>query len=150
MEQVPSSSSGLIIDLPGYGYAAAPKETAEAWQEDTQNLLLDRRDRGVLKRLFLLIDARRDDLAKIDSTVLAWLEEACIPHSIVLTKIDRTSRPMVVKLVNDMCLRYASQSAVEGDVFLSPIVHITSSKRNWGIHELMLSIEAEFTQDELD
>lgn len=153
VEQSPSNSLGLVIDLPGYGYAAAPKETAEAWQEDTQDLLLDRRDRGVLKRLFLLIDARRDDFTEIDRTVLAWLEDACIPHSIVLTKIDRAPRPKVVKLVNELCLRYASQSALEGDdgfAFQSPIVHTTSARRKWGIHELMLSLEAEFSQGELD
>lgn len=153
IDQGPANASGLVIDLPGYGYAAAPKETVEAWQGDTQDLLVDRRDLGVLKRLFLLVDARRDDFAEIDRTVLAWLEEARIPYSVVLTKADRASRPKVIKLANELCLRYSSQSALDGDdgyAFQSPIVHATSSKRNWGIHELMLSLETEFSQDEDD
>lgn len=150
-DKTPANASGLIIDLPGYGFAAAPKEAVEAWQADTQDLLMHRRDTGVLKRLFLLIDARRDDFAVIDRTVLSWLEDAQIPYSVVLTKTDRTSRPKVIKLVNELCLRYSSQSALEGDdgyAFQSPVVHTTSSKRSWGIHELMLSLEAEFADDD--
>jgi len=148
-ERVPANASGLIIDLPGYGYAAAPKEAVEAWQSDTQDLLLDRLDKGVLQRLFLLMDARRDDFAEMDRTVLGWLEDAQIPYSVVLTKTDRTTKPKVIKLVNELCMRYSSQSALEdGLAFQSPIVHTTSSKRKWGIHELMLSLEAEFSQED--
>ncbi|KAL3934375.1 MAG: hypothetical protein SGBAC_009892 [Bacillariaceae sp.] len=149
--KVPANASGLIIDLPGYGYAAAPKETVEAWQGDTQELLLERLHKGVLKRLFLLLDARRDDLAELDRTVLSWLEDAQIPYSVVLTKTDRTSKPKVIKLVNELCFRYSSQQSLEGGegfAFQSPIIHTTSSKRKWGISELMLSLEAEFAEEE--
>ncbi|CAJ1961391.1 unnamed protein product [Cylindrotheca closterium] len=151
-DQTPANASGLIIDLPGYGYAAAPRETVEAWQQDTQKLLLDRLDRGVLKRLFLLMDARRDEFAEMDRAVLGWLEDAQIPYSVVLTKTDRTTRPKVIRLVNELCLRYSSQLALdEGDfAFQSPVIHTTSSKQKWGVHELMLSLEAEFAQDDDD
>ena len=66
----------------GYGFGAAPKETVESWQEDTQNLLINRRDLGVLKRLFLLVDARRGGPTEIDRTVMSWLEDAGIAYSI--------------------------------------------------------------------
>jgi GTP-binding protein len=108
---------------------------------------------GVLKRLFLLIDARRDELTEMDRTVMTWLEDAEIPYSVVLTKTDRISKPIVIKLVNELCMRYASLTALEGDdgyACQSPVIHTTSSKRNWGIHELMLSVETEFAGDDDD
>jgi GTP-binding protein len=152
-DRAPANVTGFVIDLPGYGFAAAPKEKAEAWQANTQDLLMDRRDSGVLKRLFLLIDARRDEPTEMDRTVIAWLEDANIPYSLVLTKVDRASRPQIVKLVNEFCMRYASHSALEGDdgfAFQSPVIHTTSSTRNLGVHELMISVEAEFCDTDED
>lgn len=144
---LPSEAKGFLVDLPGYGYAAAPLDSTESWQETTQNVLLDRRDSGNLRRLFLLVDARRDGLTTWDITILKWLEEASIPYSVVLTKADRTSVPLVVKFVNQLCLRYASQQALEDHVSQSPIIHVTSSHANWGINELIWSIEAEFATE---
>eukprot|EP00980_Cylindrotheca_fusiformis_P008073 scaffold1722_cov120-Cylindrotheca_fusiformis.AAC.3 len=152
-ERIPSNALGFIVDLPGYGFASAPKQMVEAWQADTQNLLINRREMGVLKRLFLLVDARRDELTEMDRTVMTWLEEAEIPYSVVLTKTDRTSKPQVLKIVNELCLRYASLTALEGEdgyACQSPVIHTTSSKRNWGIHELMLNVETEFVEEDDD
>lgn len=152
-DRIPANAMGFIVDLPGYGFAAAPKEKVESWQADTQDLLINRREMGVLKRLFLLIDARRDELPEMDRTVMTWLEDAEIPYSVVLTKTDRTSRPKVLRLVNELCLRYASQTALEGDTDYacqSPVIYTTSSKRNWGIHELMLNVETEFEDEDDD
>jgi GTP-binding protein len=152
-DRAPASAKGFIIDLPGYGFAAAPKDKVEAWQADTQDLLINRRETGVLKRLFLLLDARRDELTEMDRTVMTWLEDAEIPYSVVLTKTDRISKPIVIKLVNELCMRYASLTALEGEdgyACQSPVIHTTSSKRNWGIHELMLSVETEFVGDDDD
>lgn len=167
----PSLVQGYLVDLPGYGFGQAPKAVVEDWQKDTQEWLLHRRhEAGVLQRLFLLLDARRglEGPSELDLAVLSWLEQAAIPYTVVLTKADRVSVPLVVRQVNDFCLRYAAASAsttttmnvgdnddaeeVEensgGDAFFgpiqSPVVHVTSSSRGWGINELMLSVEAEF------
>jgi GTP-binding protein EngB required for normal cell division len=104
------------------------------------------------------MDTRRDEWTKLDRTVMEWLEDASIPYSVVLTKADRTSVPLVVKQVNAFCLRYASHQALqttpsENDddstmVAQSPVIHVTSSNKNWGIAELMLSVEAEFVGEE--
>lgn len=105
----------------------------------------------MLKRLFLLVDARRDGPTEMDRTVMTWLEDAGIAYSIVLTKIDQVNKPKTIKLVNELCMRYTSHVALEGDECLvSPIVHTTSSKRNWGINELMFSVETEFVGYEED
>ena len=151
---------GFIVDLPGYGFAKKPMSITEDWQKDTQDLLLHRRHEAkVLKRLFLLMDARRGVQGpnEHDRIVMRWLEDAEIPFTVVLTKADRVSVPVVVRQVNDFCLRFASQQQHEQDddeydfgVAQSPIIHVTSSARGWGINELMLSIEAEFCGENYD
>lgn len=136
----PNQAVGYLVDLPGYGYGAAPKEVVEGWQAKTQEWLMDRRDAGALQRLFLLLDARRDEgPSTVDTTVIEWAEEAEIPFSLVLTKADRVSAPKVVKQVNDLCIRYATRP----ETLQSPIVHVTSASKYWGINELLQSIEAE-------
>ena len=144
----PGHALGYVVDLPGYGYGMAPKQVVEEWQAKTQEWLLDRRDAGVLKRLFLLVDARRGDEgpSKLDQTVMEWAEDAEIPFSVVLTKADRVSVPKVVKQVNDLCTRYATRHG-EG-TFQSPMIHVTSASKHWGIHELLESIEVEFSGTE--
>ena len=142
-----ANAIGFLVDLPGYGWAKAPDSKVEEWQTATQDLLIDRFDRGVMQRLFLLIDSRRGPLP-LDRSVMTWLDEKGIPYSVVLTKADQVAVPMVVKEVNSLCLRYASQQALEEFVAQSPVVHVTSSQKSLGIHELMLSVETEFLGDE--
>jgi GTP-binding protein len=137
---------GYVVDLPGYGFGQAPKSVVEDWQGETQDWLLKTTRLGHLRRLFLLLDARRDQPSELDRTVMRWLEDADIPYTIVLTKADRVSVPMVVKQVNDFCLRYAADTQQIGGCGTqqSPVIHVTSSKRGWGISELRLAIETEF------
>ena len=130
----PSESTGFLIDLPGYGYAAVPDDKVSDWQAKTQEFLLQRRDSTYLRRVFLLIDARHG-VANFDRAVMGWFDEASIPYSIVFTKADRVGRPHLVRIVNDVCMRYHSQlygsegSMEEGvHVHQSPIVHVTSSR----------------------
>jgi GTP-binding protein len=143
----PKLAQGFIVDLPGYGYGRAPMNVTEDWQKDTQDLLLHRRqEAGVLQRLFLLMDARRgmEGPNEHDRIVMRWLEDAEIPFSVVLTKADRVSMPLIIRQVNDFCLRFASQQQYGTVVAQSPVVHVTSSAKGWGINELMVSIESEF------
>ena len=139
-----ASVAGFIVDLPGYGYAKAPDGVVGDWQSTTQDIILDRRDSGVLQRLYLLVDSRRDGPQPADRTVMSWLDQAEIPYTMVLTKADRVAVPLVIKQVNDFCARYASQLALEDTVEQSPVVHVTSSTEGMGIRELMYSIETDF------
>ena len=139
-----ASAAGFVIDLPGYGYAKAPDGVVGDWQSTTQDILLDRRDAGVLQRLYLLIDSRRDGPQSADRSVMSWLDQAEIPYTVVLTKADRVAIPLVIKQVNDFCLRYASQHALEDTVEQSPVIHVTSSTQSMGIRELMYSVETDF------
>jgi len=148
----PSDSTGFLIDLPGYGYAVAPDDKVSDWQAKTQQFLLERRDSTYLRRTFLLIDARHG-VANFDRAVMGWFDEASIPYSIVLTKADRVGRPQLVRIVNDVCMRYHSQlygtagGGSEG-IYQSPVVHVTSSRDGEGIETLMWAIDGDFIADD--
>lgn len=147
----PSEATGYLVDLPGYGFAKAPEEKVSAWQETTQEFLLNRRDANAMKRLFLLVDARRGT-SQMDRDVMGWLDEASIPYSVVLTKADRVSRPQIVRFVNDVCMRHHSQVyGQDGGGYQGPVVHVTSARDGHGVPELMTSIQTEFVaQQEQD
>jgi len=152
--ELPAKSAlGYIIDLPGYGYAKAPDATVEMWQDNTQKFIQQRIEMGNLQRIYLLVDARRG-LHLFDRTILAWLDEAQVNYTIILTKCDTVSRPKLIKFANEICMRYHAQamgSFVDGtpeDGRQSPFVHLTSSKNKKviGIMELMWALEADFYQ----
>ncbi len=141
----PANAVGYFIDLPGYGFAKAPPDAVRAWQEATQEFLVHRRDANVLRRLFVLVDARRG-ATQIDRDIMGWFDQADIAYSIVLTKADRVSRAQIVRFVNEVCMRYHSQ-VYGGDENVGsqgPVVHVTSARDGHGIAELLTSINAEF------
>ena len=74
-----------VVDMPGYGYAAAPKTKVKAWTELIHAYL---RGRANLARVYVLIDARHG-LKAPDANVLATLDEAAVSYQIVLTKADQ-------------------------------------------------------------
>lgn len=140
----PKQVIGYLVDLPGYGYADAPDENVDSWQKNTQEFLQERNEAGCLRRLLLLVDARRG-ASQLDRDIMVWMEEANISYSVILTKVDRVSRPQLIRHANELCMRYHSQSRAKDEVsFQSPIVHLTSSKSGEGIPELLSSLETEF------
>jgi GTP-binding protein len=148
----PSTATAFLVDLPGYGFAVAPHKAADAWQSVTQEWLVDRARSGSLRRLYLLQDGRHG-AQSLDLSVQTWLEEQHIPYSIVFTKADGSSRPALVKWVNQACMRY-HQHYMDMDVehgetalAMGPVVHVTSSKTGEGLAELWSAMEAEFATE---
>ena len=162
-----------LVDLPGFGYASAPDANVDEWQERTQQFLISRatiasssssveyrshrQSAPSLKRLYLLLDSRLPDVALLDLTVMGWCDEYSIPYTIVLTKVDGTSRAMCAKLTNKLCMRYhslymdayrddnlkdnADDKTDDGrEVYMDPVVYWTSSKDGLGMEELLLSV----------
>ena len=78
----------MLVDLPGYGYAKAPKEISRAWQEVIHAYLLDRRS---LKLCVLLLDARRGWMES-DLQLKHWLEFQRRPFVAVATKADKLNQ----------------------------------------------------------
>jgi GTP-binding protein len=77
----------VLVDLPGYGYAAAAKSKVAAWTRLIHAYL---HGRAALGRVYVLIDARHG-LKTVDEAVLDTLGEAAVSYEIVLTKCDQVS-----------------------------------------------------------
>jgi GTP-binding protein len=74
-----------LVDMPGYGFATAPKEVVKKWRFLINDYL---RGRQVLKRTLVLIDSRHG-LKPVDHEVMDMLDEAAVSYRIVLTKGDK-------------------------------------------------------------
>jgi len=81
------------VDLPGYGYARAPKGIRDTWGEMIEGYL---RNREQLKLAILLVDSRIPPTDS-DRTMKEWLDHFGIPNLIVLTKSDKISRNELTK-----------------------------------------------------
>ncbi|MGF1552479.1 MAG: ribosome biogenesis GTP-binding protein YihA/YsxC [Paracoccaceae bacterium] len=78
-------AAGYLVDLPGYGYAEAPKAKVEAWQSLIRAYLAGR---ATLARAFVLIDARHG-VKPADEETMGLLDRAAVSFQAVLTKADR-------------------------------------------------------------
>ena len=77
-----------LVDLPGYGFAEAPKPQVERWQALLRAYLAGR---PTLRRAFVLIDARHG-LKPVDEEIMALLDRAAVSFQVVLTKADKPGR----------------------------------------------------------
>src|SRR5688500_5727170 len=75
----------VLADLPGYGYAEAPKGTVAAWQRLVRQYL---RGRSALRRTCVLVDARHG-FKEVDREFMGMLGEAAVAYHVVLTKVDQ-------------------------------------------------------------
>jgi GTP-binding protein len=74
-----------LVDMPGYGFAKAPKDVARKWRYLVNDYL---RGRQVLKRALVLVDSRHG-LKEIDREVMKMLDDAAVSYHLVLTKADK-------------------------------------------------------------
>ncbi len=77
-----------FVDLPGYGFARAPRSVRQQWQPMVHGYL---KGRSTLRAVVWLLDVRRDPTAE-DLEFLDWLEESNLPTIPVVTKVDKVSR----------------------------------------------------------
>jgi len=124
--------SRYLVDLPGYGYAEAPKPVVEKWQRLLKSYLSGRQ---TLRRAFVLIDARHGVKA-VDEDILALLDRAAVTFQAVLTKADKVSRAE----------REATLAQVRGALTKHPAafpeIIVTSSEKSDGIETLRAVIAA--------
>jgi GTP-binding protein len=88
-----------FVDLPGYGYARAPKSLRKAWGKLIEDYLKEREN---LKGTVLLVDSRRG-LLEPDLELCEWLDFYSIRKLIVLTKKDKLSRSALSESVPNTC-----------------------------------------------
>jgi len=120
----------FLVDLPGYGYARASKTDIAHWTELTRDFL---RGRAPLRRVFVLIDARRG-IMDTDLEIMAMLDEAAVTYQIVLTKTDKLKKGQLAKILTDSQTKIAKRPAAH------PVVLVTSAEKKTGLSELKAEI----------
>jgi GTP-binding protein len=117
-----------IVDMPGYGFAKASKDKIRKWNNLSKYYLKNRQN---LRRVFLLIDSRRN-IKPVDEEVMNVMDEFAVSYQIVLTKIDKTKDvDNQIKIVlNKVKKRRA----------IYPNVIATSSKEKLGIEDVKSQI----------
>jgi GTP-binding protein len=119
-----------LVDMPGYGYAQAPKDQVDRWTKLVFDYL---KGRVTLKRVYVLIDARHG-IKKNDEEVLTLLDKAAVSYQIVLTKVDKIKPADLPRLVQETSEKIRKRPAAY------PAVLATSSEKGGGIDELRAAI----------
>lgn len=119
-----------LIDMPGYGYAKAPKDIVARWQALVFDYL---RGRAVLKRVLVLIDARHG-VKPVDKEVMDILDKAAVSYQLVLTKGDKIKPSELEKVLAETDAAARLQAAA------FPHVLATSSETGHGIAELRAAV----------
>ena len=120
----------VLVDMPGYGYAAAAKSKIKAWNELIHDFL---RGRANLARVYLLVDARHG-LKAVDDAVLKTLDKAAVNYQIVLTKVDQVKDAELAERVAATAARLAKHPAA------FPELVTTSARSGAGIPDLRAAI----------
>ncbi len=119
-----------LVDMPGYGFAKAPKEKVDAWTRLVRDYLRGRRS---LARVYLLIDSRHG-IKAVDTSILELLDTAAVSYQVVLTKADKIPERALASLIEATELLLAKHPAA------FPHVLSTSSEKSRGIDELRAAI----------
>lgn len=119
-----------LVDMPGYGYAEAPKDIVERWTELVFDYL---RGRVTLARVFLLVD-HRHGLKANDLEVMELLDRAAVTYQIVLTKADKVKAPERETIVA------AIEKTIRKRAAAFPVILQTSSEKGWGMDALRQTI----------
>ncbi len=120
----------MLADLPGYGYARAPKSEIDRWTAQVEAYLTTR---PPLVRVLLLIDARRG-VKGPDAPVMDLLDATATPYQIVLTKCDKVKKADLAALIGGI------EAGFPGHPACHPEIIATSSRKGTGIAELRAHI----------
>jgi GTP-binding protein len=121
-----------LVDMPGYGFAKAPKEKVATWTKLIRAYLSGR---PTLRRVFVLIDSRHG-IKPPDREIMKMLDTTAVPYQIVLTKGDKINEPSLEQV------RLATEKALAGHPAAFPVVLATSSETGSGMDELRATLAA--------
>ena len=119
-----------LVDMPGYGFAEAPKDLVKRWRFLVNDYL---RGRAVLKRALVLVDSRHG-LKEVDREMMRMLDEAAVSYHLVLTKGDKVKPSALGALYETTAVEAAKHPAAHPSIFT------TSSETGSGIAELRTAI----------
>ncbi len=121
-----------LIDMPGYGYAEAPKDVVRAWKALVFDYL---RGRAALKRVLVLIDARHG-VKPVDAEIMGLLDKAAVSYQLVLTKGDKIKPTALAATIAAVAKVAATHPAAY------PQVLATSAEKGEGIPDLRAAVLA--------
>jgi GTP-binding protein len=119
-----------LVDMPGYGFAEAPKDLVKRWRALVSDYL---RGRTVLKRALVLVDSRHG-LKEVDRDMMRMLDDAAVSYHLVLTKGDKVKPSALGALYEATMIEASKHPAAHPSIFT------TSSETGSGIAELRTSI----------
>ena len=119
-----------LVDMPGYGFAKAPKDLVRRWRHLVDDFL---RGRAVLKRVLVLVDSRHG-LKDVDRELMEMLDKAAVSYRLVLTKSDK------VKATDLAAVRAATAAEARKHPAAHPEVIATSAEKGGGIAELRAAV----------
>ncbi len=119
-----------LVDMPGYGFAEAPKDMVKRWRFLINDFL---RGRAVLKRALVLVDSRHG-LKEVDRDIMKMLDDAAVSYHIVLTKADKIKPTELAARLDQVRIEAGKHPAAH------PLIIPTSSETGDGIAELRTAI----------
>lgn len=119
-----------LVDMPGYGFATAPKDVVKKWRHLINDYL---RGRQVLKRTLVLIDSRHG-IKDVDREVMEMLDGAAVSYRIILTKADK------IKASELEAVHLQTMAEARKRPAAHPEVITTSSEKGLGLPELRAAV----------
>jgi GTP-binding protein len=125
-----------LVDMPGYGYAKAPKDMVRKWRFLVNDYL---RGRAKLKRTLVLIDSRHG-IKDVDKDIFDMLDAAAVSYRVVLTKADKVKASHLAEVIAAVGEAIRKRPAAHPDIIP------TSSEKGMGIPELRAAVLESVTQ----
>jgi len=119
-----------LVDMPGYGYAKAPKDMVKQWRFLINDYL---RGRPVLKRTHVLIDSRHG-IKDVDETLFDMLDQAAVSYRVILTKTDKVKASELAAVTERTAAAIRKRPAAHPDIIA------TSSEKGMGLPELRAAV----------
>ena len=119
-----------LVDMPGYGFAKAPKDLARKWRYLVNDYL---RGRPVLKRALVLVDSRHG-IKEIDREVMKMLDDAAVSYRVVLTKADKIKASELEEV------RVRTEEEARKRPAAHPEIIVTSSEKGLGMDRLRAAV----------
>ena len=119
-----------LVDLPGYGFAEAPKPVVAKWQALLKAYLAGRQ---TLRRAFLLVDSRHG-LKAVDDEIMGLLDRAAVTFQVVMTKADKPGSRDLEAAIRQVAATLAKHPAAY------PEIIVTSSETGRGLPTLRAAI----------
>jgi GTP-binding protein len=119
-----------LVDMPGYGFAEAPKDMVKRWRFLINDYL---RGRQVLKRALVLVDSRHG-LKPVDLEIMQMLDSAAVSYHLVLTKVDKIKPTALATTIETIRSEARKHQAAH------PLILSTSSETGEGMAELRTAV----------